>query len=557
MRQTRTLPEVEVLIIGAGMAGGAIACTLAEAGVEVRCLEQGNWLPGGARPHGDRYYELERGTRWNTSPNIRRWPADYPIGSDAVEPLMLNQVGGSTAIYTAAWPRFRPTDFVKRDEHGLAPNWPLRYEDLDPFFTENDRAMGVSGFNGDPAFPPHHPYPNPPLPLGKRGNALAHACEQLGWHWWPFPMAVNSREYRGRAACNHCGACQSGCSIDALAGSHNTYWPRALAAGAQLRTNSRVIRIESDSLGRVTGATYVDTQTGERHFQPAHKTVVCGNGIGTPRLLLASASKRSPQGLANSSDQVGRNLMFHGLAIVEAWTTEILEPHKGVICAASYSAEFAETDPSRGFVNGFTLLACGMNGPGFQANGSHSGNIAPWGVDHHEWMETHLNRGFAILVQTEDLPNPENRVTLDPVLTDSDGMPAPFVHYRLDHNDERLLRYACERAHDLAVAAGAVEVHVNRFFDAQHRYRPPAWHLLGTARMGDDPATSVTDGEHRAWDAEDLYICDGSSLPTSGAVNPTSTIGAVALRCAVAILKHLGRAAPSWSGPREPSLPSE
>lgn len=541
------LPEVEVLVIGAGMAGGAIACTLAEEGVEVVCLEQGRWVAGGSRPHGDRYYELERGYGWSTSPNLRAWREDYPIGTDAVQPLMFNEVGGSTAIYTAAWPRFRPTDFVKRDEHGKSENWPYGYDELSPFYAENDRAMGVSGLTGDPAFPEHEPYPNPPLPLGRRGEAFAEACDSLGWHWWPFPMAVNSREYRGRAACNNCGDCQSGCSIEALAGSHNTYWPRALAAGAELRTGARVMRVVSDESGAVTGAEYVDAQTGERYFQRARRTVVSCNGIGTPRLLLASASESHPNGLANSSDLVGRNLMFHGLAIVEGWTDEIIEPHKGVICAAAYTAEFAETNPERGFVNGFTLLACGMNGAGFQSNGSHSGNVAPWGEGHHEWMEQHFGRGFAILVQTEDLPVPENRVTLDPELVDPDGLPAPFVHYRLDENDDRLLDYACGKAVEIMQAAGAKEVKVNRFFNADGDYMPPAWHLMGTAPMGDDPATSVTDGEHRAWDAPGLYICDGSSLPTGGAVNPTSTIGAVALRCGAKILEHIGKDTPAWA----------
>jgi choline dehydrogenase-like flavoprotein len=541
------LPPVPVLVIGAGMAGGAISCTLAEAGVPVVCLEQGRWVAGGARPHADRYYELERQYRWSTSPNTRAWAEDYPIGTDAVQPLMFNEVGGSTAIYTAAWPRFRPTDFVKKHEHGRSENWPFSYDDLSPYYAENDRSMGVSGLDGDPAFPPHDPYPNPPLPIGLRGSAFARGCEQLGWHWWPFPMAVNSREYRGRPACNSCGDCQSGCSIDALAGSHNTYWPRALAAGVELRTGARVVRIESDDEGRVTGAVYVDAESGTRYFQPAERTVLCANGIGTPRLLLASASASHPRGLANSSDLVGRNLMFHGLAIVEGWTEEILDPHKGVICAAAYSAEFAETDPERGFVNGFTLLCSGMNGPGYQANGSHSGNVAPWGANHHDWMASHLNKGMAILVQTEDLPIPTNRVTLDPDLVDGYGVPAPFIHYRLDDNDERLLEYACQKAVDVLQAAGAVDVTVNRFFGPGGAYMPPAWHLMGTAPLGDDPATSVIDPDHQAWDAPGLYICDGSSMPTGGAVNPTSTIGAMALRCAARILAHLEEKAPEWA----------
>lgn len=534
------LQPVDVVVVGAGMAGGAITCTLAEAGVSVVCLEQGSWVPGTRRPHESPFYEFERAFGWSTSPNMRQWQSDYPIGTDAVQPLMLNAVGGSTAVYTAAWPRFRPSDFRKHDEHGQSPNWPYSYEDLAPYYAENDRSMGVSGLAGDPAMPPQEDPPNPPLPLGLRGEKFADACDTLGWHWWPFPMAVNSRDYGGRPACNYCGACQSGCSRESLAGSHNTYLPRALAAGAVLRTGARVERIVTDSTGAATGVVYVERATGTRYEQPAGKVVVSCNGIGTPRLLLMSADERHPNGLGNSSDQVGRNLMFHGLAMVEAWTDEILDPHKGVICAAAYTAEFAETDPDRGFVNGFTLLCSGMNGPGYQAAGSHTGNVAPWGKDHHDWFEAHFNKGFLILVQTEDLPHPDNRVTLDPKLVDSDGLPAPFVHYRLHPNDEKLIDYACDRAVELAKAAGAWEINISRFTDAHGAYKPPAWHLMGTARIGDDPATSVADPEHRVWDVPNLYVCDGSSLPTGGAVNPTSTIGAVALKCADGILRHLG-----------------
>jgi choline dehydrogenase-like flavoprotein len=534
------LPPVDVLVVGAGMAGGAVTCTLAEAGVRVTCLEQGRRVPHHERPHTSRFYEVDRAFSWSTAPNVRGWASDYPVSSDTIQPLMFNAVGGSTAIYTAAWPRFRPSDFRKHDEHGMSPNWPLTYEDLAPWFAENDRSMGVSGLAGDPAMPPHDDYPNPPLPLGRGGERFAHACDALGWHWWPFPMAVASRDYRGRPACNGCGACQSGCNRDSLAGSHNTYWPRALTAGAELRTGSRVERILTDGRGSVTGVVYVRSDTGLRYEQPAGTVVVACNGIGTPRLLLMSASDEYPGGLANSSDQVGRNLMFHGLSIVEGWTRDVLEPHKGVICASAYTAEFAETDTGRGFVNGFTLLACGMNGPGYQAIGSHSGNVAPWGANHHAWFEEHFDRGMCILVQSEDLPHPENRVTLDPARVDSDGLPAAHVRYRLHPNDDALLAFACERAVELLRRAGAVDVKVNRFLDASGTYRPPAWHLMGTARMGDDPTTSVVDPEHRAWDVRNLYVCDGSSLPTGGAVNPTSTIGAVALRCGDSIRRHLG-----------------
>jgi choline dehydrogenase-like flavoprotein len=272
--------------------------------------------------------------------------------------------------------------------------------------------------------------------------------------------------------------------------------------------------------------------TGIRYHQTADVVVVACNGIGTPRLLLNSRSSAFPHGLANSSDQVGRNLMHHGLSVVEIWVDEPLDSHMGVICAPSYSAEFAETDVRRGCVNGLTLLINRSNAAGYQALGSHSAHVAPWGHDHHRWFKDHFDHVVTVIVQTEDLPSPHNRVTLDPAITDSDGIPAPHVEYTLHPNDRKLVDFGIDRALDLADAMDAFDTVAQRFRTPDREYQPPAWHLLGTCRMGDDPETSVTNKWHQAWDVPNLFICDGSSLVTSGPVNPTSTIGALAVRCA-------------------------
>ena len=177
--------------------------------------------------------------------------------------------------------------------------------------------------------------------------------------------------------------------------------------------------------------------------------------MGTPRLLLLSESSAHPNGLANRSDQVGRNLMHHTLGMVECWVDAPTEAHKGLISAIAISEEFAESDTARGFVNGFTLHIVRQNGAGYQALGSHTGNTAPWGDDHHAWFARHFGHGIGILVVGDDLPRPENRVTLSDSVVDSSGLPAPSIAYGMCENDARLARFGIERAVELTGAMDA------------------------------------------------------------------------------------------------------
>lgn len=525
--------RADVLIVGAGVGSAITAMVLAEAGLRVVCLEQGEWIRPTDHPHASPDWEWQRLTRWNTAPNVRRLPADYPIDTEDERTLMWNAVGGSTIVYTATWPRFRPSDFRKGTEHGLAPDWPITYEDLAPYYDAVDQIVGVSGWLGDPAIPPRGPFTCKPLPPGPLGRVVARGFDRLGWHWWPMPCAIISEDFQGRPACNNCGNCQSGCWRGSLNDVSLTIWPRALTAGVELRTHARVERIETDGNRRVTGAVYIDLMTGIQHFQAADVVVIACNGVGTPRLLLNSASGQFPNGLANSSDQVGRNLMHHVLAIVEIWVDEVLDSHKGIVSAALICEEFAETDTRRGFVNGLTIHIARLNGAGYQALGSHSGNVAPWGTGHHEWFRKHFGHGFCALVVGDDLPRPENRVMLSPDKTDDSGIPAPRIEYKVCENDRRLIRFGIDRALELAQALDAFDVKVNDFVLPGKGYTPPAWHLLGTCRMGSSPDDSVVTKWHQTWDVPNLYIIDGSVLPTGGAVNPTSTISALALRAAI------------------------
>lgn len=519
-------PErADVLVVGSGMAGAALSARLAEGGLRVACLEQGPWVLPGEHPHYLDTWEFELQREWARNPNTRRAASDYPITveGDIVSPMLMNVVGGSTTHYNAHWPRLRPSDFRKGTEHGLegSADWPICYEDLAPYYELNDAVMGVSGIAGDPAVPPRSPRPTLPLPFGRHGRRIAAAFETLGWHWWPADNAIITQDYDGRVACNQCGACRNGCPRGSLAMMTRTWWPRALRAGAELRSGQRVERVTTDARGRASGVVAIDLRTGERHHHEAGIVVLAAGGIGTPRILLLSAEG----GLANSSGLVGRYLMHHAYAEQTIVFPEPVDSFMGAYGAPIFSQQFAETDISRGCVNGFTFQI---------GRGSTAGHLAltlPWGTTHREAFARLFNHEIWFSVQAEDLPVLSNRVELDPAHTDSSGLPGVRLVWELHPNDRRLVEWGVERARELAEAAGASELHTTG-----PAVPNPAWHLLGTCRMGSDPATSVIDRYHQTWDVPNLYLCDGSSFVTGGAVNPTSTIGALALRCADGIL---------------------
>ncbi len=525
---TRPDQEADILIIGAGATGALAALVLGQAGLKVVCLEQGGWVEADDHPHHRPDWQWQRKTRWSADVNVRKGNRDdFPVKSDSSQVLMWNGVGGSTNVYGALWPRYRPSDFRKGIEHGLAPDWPIAYEDLIPWYAEADRLVGVSGLAGDLAMPPMEDYPTPPLPMGAAARRLARAFDRLDWHWWPVPAGVISTDYDGRPACNGCGICAS-CPRGSMSKFSTSVWPKALAAGVELRTHARVLRLERAKDGRVTGAVYVDRNTGQQHRQTAKVVILAANGVGTPRLLLASDN------LANSSDQVGRNLLHHTLVACEMWVDEPLAAHTGYV-AAMISRQFAETDTSRGFVNGFNFNCITTGGAGEQANGFLSEARAPWGKDHHAWFERHFSRGFGVFGIGDDLPDPNNRITLSASERDAEGMPVAELHYRPGENDRRMMRYMLERLVEIAKAADAFEYRLQDYTDAEGVYRTPAWHLLGTARMGQTPDMSVVNAWQQCWDVPNLFIIDGSVFTTGGVVNPTPTVCALALRAAAGI----------------------
>ena len=519
---------VDVLIIGAGASGAAIAWSLLETRMRILCLEQGPHLAHTDFPSLKDDYELSRYGKFSCDPNVRRLKQDYPINVDdsCITPVNFNAVGGSTINFLGHWPRMRPSDFYTKTLDDVAEDWPLDYATLAPFYDMNDQVTGVSGLKGNPAYPDYAP-PLPPIPIGTLGQTLAKGFNKMGWHWWPSDVSILSQDYDGRQKCVNAGTCDLGCTAGAKGGTNFTYWPILTKAGVEVRTECRVREILiNQQTGFATGVLYHGPD-GQLHEQNAEMVIVACNGIGTPRLLLNSKSKLFPDGLANRSGMVGKNLMFHPLTGVSGVFSEPMRGHEGPMACSILSQEFYETGTTRNFTRGYGLYSGRSTTPMTYALGGYGiDDPIPWGAEHREFMDNIYPYLAGLTVVSEDLPEEHNCVTLDPDIADSDGIPAPKITYRLSENTSKMLRHGEERAKEILLAAGAKKVLSKAGGKVWWR---AGWHQMGTCRMGNDPKNSVVNSWGRSHDIKNLFIVDGSIFVTAGAVNPTSTIQALAL----------------------------
>jgi len=512
---------VDVLIVGAGAAGAAVAFSLTDTRMRILCLEQGDWVKSIDYPTNFRDWESR--SNFSGSPNVRKAAADYPINDTAspVKPVNFNGVGGGTILWMAHFPRLHPSDFRMKTLDGVGEDWPISYAELEPYFTENDRMMGVAGLSGDPAVPAKTGL-LPPVPLGKLGETVAGGFNELGWHWWPSESAIATIPYEGRGECLNLGPCASGCAQGAKASADITYWPEAIRGGVELRTRCRVREVTMRDDGMADGVIYYD-EHGIEHRQRAEIVIIACNGIGTPRLMLNSKSTAFPDGIANSSGLVGKNLMLHAMAVTQGIFPERLQGWQGPIGCSLWSKEFYETDLSRGFARGYTMEILRGNGPVAAAQMGMAMGALPWGEGHHEAFRNMYDRSAAICAVCDDLPEETNCVTLDPDLKDSNGIPAPRINYRLGENSLAMLKHAGDRSREVLEAAGAV------FVAPTVTDGVSSGHVMGTTRMGSDPARSVTNPWGRCHDVKNLFIADSSLFVTAGGVNPTSTLQALAL----------------------------
>ena len=302
--------------------------------------------------------------------------------------------------------------------------------------------------------------------------------------------------------------------------------------------------------GRATGAVYIDLATGNRHRVTADIVVLSASGLGTPRLLLMSEQKGFENGLANGNDLVGRHLMHHSYANCDVWFDEPIEGYKGSFGAPFYSQEFYDTDPTKPFVNGFTMQVGRSYGAAFTATGSHTREPIGWGPGHRRAFDNDFGNQLLVYVLAEDLPVYDNRVRLDETKTDSSGLPGITVDFTPHPNDVALTNYGVEKLEQVARAAGA-----SRVRSTGHQDVNPGWHLMGTARMGGSIEDSTTNKFNQAWEVPNLFIVDGSSLTTGAPVNPTPTIGALAVRAASYIIANGARIAEQTTTPSNRDAP--
>jgi choline dehydrogenase-like flavoprotein len=414
-----------------------------------------------------------------------------------------------------------PSDFKVRTLDGVAADWPLAYDDLADDYDTIEQSLGVSGLAGDPAYPPRNPYPLPAFPIGRMGAKFGAAMNRLGWHWWTGVNAIPSAPWRNLNACVRRGVCGFGCADGAKASVDLTHWPDAIASGARLVTGARVFEITINEQGLASGAVYID-RAGHVQQLRAQVVVMCANGIGTPRLLLLSRSGRFPNGLANSSGLVGRGLMLHPTSLVTGLVEESMETWLGPMGQIASSMQFYETDRSRGFVRGSKWSLVASGGPlGFAAS------MPLKGKDLQDAMAATFGHALCLVVFAEDLPEAHNRIELHHDWTDSDDIPAVKVFYKIGENTQRIIDFNLVRAADALKAAGALQT-----FAAPVRRDFGGAHLMGATRMGRDPANSVVNEWGRSHDVPNLYVFDGGVFVTGGAVNPTATICALALRFA-------------------------
>jgi choline dehydrogenase-like flavoprotein len=509
------------IIAGAGAAGAAAAWRLVSKGYKVLCLDRGPQMDPSQYPSTGHDWEVRKRTDFNPVIAERQNRFDYPV-DDSDSPIAVcnfNAVGGSTILYSGHFPRFLNSDFALLTDKGLAADWPLSYRELAPYFTLNEREMGLSGLVGDP-FYPDIANALPPVPLGIAGERLARAFNAKGWHWWPSFAAISTREQRGRNACLNLGPCNTGCPQGAKASTDVTYLKEAQRLGLTLIPEFSVSRALVKN-GRAYGVEGFDSEGVKQIFE-ADNVILASSAIGTARILLNSRTEDHPTGLGNRAGLVGRNLMIHPLGYVEGVVPERLDTDAGPQGCMLYSLEFYRT-PDADHQLGYMMHGLRGTGPVETAISALNKRKLRFGPGLYSDFDALYGKQLVIGIICEDLPELENRLELDETRKDRFGDPGVKIHYRLHDNTRKMMIHGMSRARELMSEAGALRSY------AHGPVRNTGWHLLGTARMGNDPKNSVVNAHGQVHDVDNLFVVDSSVFVTSSCVNPANTIQAVAL----------------------------
>ena len=500
--------ESVVIVIGSGAGGGTLAHELTRRGIKVVLLEAGKRqsLETFSQVPGEAFTQLtwlDARTQSGTWGVARDFPT-LPVWH-------CKTVGGTTVHWTASCPRLQAWELhAKTTYGGMAGSslidWPISHEELEKYYVIAERRMGVTRRNDMPGLPASNNFKVMYAGAKKVGYKQVHTGH----------LAINSRSYDGRGFCIQQGLCVQGCKIGAKWSTLYTEIPDAEGTGnLDLRTESTATRIEHGPNGRVTGVIYRDN-CGQEQRQNARIVCVAGNALETARLLLLSDSPRFPQGLANSSGQVGRNYCHQITGFVWGIFDKPVYSWRGATLAGVIEDE-AIHDPRRGFAGGYRMELVTLDLPTLPLVGLPYG----WGRDFSSIMENYRNLA-GMFINGEDIPRADNRITLDEKVKDRFGLPVAHVHVDEHPNDLAMRRHAQGQMSKIYEAIGAKRVVIGPI--------PPATHNVGTARMSADPRDGVTNGWGQTHDIANLFISDGSVLTTPGSANPTLTIVALALR---------------------------
>ncbi len=546
------MADYEVIIAGAGAAGCIAAGILCEAGKRVLLLERGRSLSDNdlGRDHlrnqrlslygHNAGPEIEGNPRVFVSSQGERKevpPHDWSYMNNAAT------VGGGTRVYGGqAW-RFHPNDFRMASEYGVPEgsslsDWPLSYNDLEPFYERAEWEVGVCGDSEGnlDQIPRKRGFPMPPVSPNLQTHPLKRGADRLGWNTFAVPQLLNTVPYQGRPACTGCSYCVGfACQADAKNGTHNTFLLRALATGlCDLVTEAMTERIETDTGGRVTGVSYLKDEAGSliRRTVSAKTIIVSSGATETPRLLLNSAASHHPAGLGNHSDQVGRHLQGHYYVGVWGLLDEVCADGRGPGPSIT-TGKFSHGNP--GVIGGGMLLDDFVRLPIIHWYRGLPPDLPRWGKANKEWMRDNYKRTLHITGPLQDIPDPSGRITVDPTVKDRFGIPVVQISGTTHPETVKTADFMRERAIEWMQACGATKI-----WSAKNSLHiSGGQHQAGTARMGTDPAASVTDPYGRVHHHDNLYVMDGSLHVTNGGFNPVLTIMALAIRNAEHLAKTL------------------
>lgn len=534
----------DVCIVGAGPCGALIAARLVDAGHDVVVLEAGERFD-----HGENERRQEVALRTNPRTEIWNMGGERDAfsvsgeNSYALNERRVKGIGGSTLHWGATVPRFHPEDFEMQSRHGVFEDWPISYDDLEPYYLQAEREMGAAG--SPSPFGGHRsgPFPMDPHPFSYSDRIFAEACEELGIELHHLPRAINSERFDDRSACVGYGTCNPVCPSGAkYTAAHHV--ERAEAGGATVFDQTPVQRLEHDDTGdRIERA--IVMHDGEERALEADLFVLAAGAVENPRLLLLSASDQYPDGLANRSGLVGRRFMEHVAIRAQGRLDEPTRQHLIGFGTSQTQQFYGYDDGPRG-----SILITPSNTAGPSPLGmaleprSNMGTLLGGDVPSAEtWGDALLERSreemhglLAISGGTQIQANPDNRIALDPSKTDNHGNPVPDVRISVDDHAIEVLERAEELMLDILEATGAYDL--TTLFAPENAFFTN--HQTGTTRMGDDPAESVVDPNLRAHDVSNLYITGGSTFVTGGPANPTLTMAAVSLRLANHLERVLG-----------------